>query len=197
MASKTILCIRHGQSIFNAFAAEGDGDPLYFDAPLSQLGEEQVRAARDALRSVSIDVVITSPLTRALQTTAGIFSDHPSAPPIIVDSLHRERVENSCDVGRSPSELARQFPQFVLDHLPEVWWHHHDNPDERGICVEPVAAVARRAEEFRSLLAARPEGVIAVVGHGTFFYNLTGKMLANCEVTSFALACERTALARS
>lgn len=187
MTPRTILCIRHGQSTFNAFAAESGGDPLHFDAPLSKLGEEQVRAARVKLKDVQVDVVITSPLTRALQTAAGIFADHPSSPPIVVESLHRERVENSCDVGRSPSILAQQFPAFVLDHLPEVWWHDDGNPDERGICVEPVEAVARRADEFRAWLSQRPERVIAVVGHGTFFYNLTGRMLANCEVAQFTL----------
>ena len=187
MTSKIILCIRHGQSTFNAFAAESGGDPLHFDAPLSKLGEEQVRAAREKLRDVEVDVVIASPLTRALQTAAGLFADHPSSPLILVEPLHRERVENSCDVGRSPSILAREFPMLALDHLSEVWWHHDGNPDDRGICVEPVEAVARRAEEFRHLLSQRPERMIAVVGHGTFFYNLTGKMLANCEVTQFTL----------
>ena len=187
MTAKTILCIRHGQSTFNAFAAQSSGDPLHFDAPLSDLGEQQVRAARDKLRGVAVDVVIASPLTRALQTAAGLFADHPSSPLILVEHLHRERVENSCDVGRSPSILAREFPTLVLDHLPEVWWHHDGNPDERGICVEPVESVARRAEEFRRWLSQRPERVIAVVGHGTFFYNLTGKMLANCEVARFTL----------
>ena len=187
MPSKTILCIRHGQSTFNAFAAENHGDPLHFDARLSTVGEEQVRQAREKLRHVAVDVVITSPLTRAMQTAAGLFADHPSAPPILVEPLHRERVENSCDVGRSPAILALEFPSFVLDHLAEVWWHVHDNPDERGICVEPVETVQARASEFRRLLLLRPERTIAVVGHGTFFYNLTGQMLNNCEIARFTL----------
>ena len=187
MTSKTILCIRHGESTFNAFAAKSGGDPLHFDAPLSKLGEEQVLNAREKLRQVAVEVVITTPLTRALQTAAGLFRGHPSSPPILVESLHRERVENSCDVGRSPALLAKDFPALSLDHLPEVWWHADGDPDERGICVEPVEVVARRAVEFRRLLSMRPERVIAVVGHGTFFYNLTGQMLANCEVAEFKL----------
>lgn len=187
MPSKTILCIRHGESTFNAFAAESGGDPLHFDARLSKIGELQVRRARDTLRAIGIDLVITSPLTRALQTTAGLFAGHPSSPPILVEALHRERVENSCDVGRSPSLLSRDFPTFVFGHLPEIWWHYHDNPDERGVCIEPVAMVQSRASQFRRLLSLRSERVIAVVGHGTFFYNLTGQMLANCEVAEFTL----------
>ncbi|MEO8134749.1 MAG: histidine phosphatase family protein [Betaproteobacteria bacterium] len=187
MTSRTILCIRHGQSTFNAFAAESGGDPLHFDARLSKLGEEQVRMAREKLHQVAVELVITSPLTRALQTAAGLFADHPSSPTILVESLHRERVESSCDIGRSPAILAQEFPAFVLDHLPEVWWHAHGDPDERGVCVEPIEAVERRAREFRQLLSLRPERVIAVVGHGTFFFNLTGQKFANCEVVRFSL----------
>ena len=121
MTSKTILCIRHGESTFNALALGGGGDPLHYDAPLSEVGQQQVRKARELLRTVAIDLVITTPLTRALQTTAGLFADHPSSPQILVESLHRERVENSCDVGRSPELLSQAFPSFAFDHLPEVW----------------------------------------------------------------------------
>ncbi len=187
MAPKTILCIRHGQSTFNAQAGNGDTDPLLFDARLSETGLQQVQAAREGLRRFAVEVVITSPLTRALQTTAGLFADHPSTPTILVEHLHRERVENSCDVGRSPALLAQEFPAFRLHHLPEVWWHTTDTPDARGICVEPMELVQRRADEFRRFLAQRPERVIAVVGHGTFFLQLTGQALANCQVWEMPL----------
>ena len=187
MTSKTILCIRHGESTFNAMASGSGIDPLHYDAPLSDVGQQQVRSARQMLRAMAIDLVITTPLTRALQTTAGLFADHPSSPPILVESLHRERVENSCDVGRSPALLSKAFPSFAFDHLPEVWWHNHDSPDERGVCIEPVERVQSRAEEFKRFLFQRPERLIAVVGHGTFFLYLIGQALANCEVVEVTL----------
>jgi broad specificity phosphatase PhoE len=187
MTHKTILCIRHGESTFNAAAPGSAADPLHYDAGLSELGEQQVRRARELLLDRAIDLVITTPLTRALQTTAGLFADHPSSPPILVESLHRERVENSCDVGRSPALLSREFPLFALDHLPDIWWHHHDDPDERGVCVEPMELVQSRAQEFKRFLLQRPERLIAVVGHGTFFFNLIGQHLANCEVVEVTL----------
>jgi len=187
MRSKTILCIRHGESTFNAMVASDGIDPLHYDAPLSEVGQLQVRRTRETLHDRAIDLVITTPLTRALQTTAGLFADHPSSPPILVEPLHRERVENSCDVGRSPALLSREFPSFALDHLPDVWWHDHDRPDERGVCVEPVELVRARADAFRRLLLQRPERLIAVVGHGTFFFNLIGRTLANCEVVEVTL----------
>lgn len=168
-------------------ASGGGGDPLHYDAPLSELGHEQVRRTRELLRNRAIDLVVTTPLTRALQTTSGLFADHPSQPAILVEPMHRERVENSCDVGRHPAVLSKAFPSLAFGHLPEVWWHTHDRPDERGVCIEPLELVEARAEAFRRFLVQRPERVIAVVGHGTFFLKLTGRVLANCEVVEVSL----------
>lgn len=182
MSDKKILCIRHGESTFNA-AYAGDGvDPMLFDAPLTPRGHEQVDQARRVLRDRPVDVVLTTPLTRALQTTLGLFADHPSEPEIIVETLHRERLESSCDKGRPPIELSRDFPQVALDHLPVIWWHAEGEPDHRGIHVEPLEALLARIETFVTALKSRSEATIAVVGHGTFFYHLTGRWLNNCEI---------------
>ena len=43
--------------------------------------------------------------------------------------------------------------------------------------------VLERVRLFRALLAARPERHVAVVGHGTFLYHLTGIFLPNCGMT--------------
>ena len=185
--TRRVLCIRHGESTFNAAWRASSVDPLHFDARLSAVGVEQVQQARRALESVPVELVIVSPLTRALQTAAGLFDGHRHAPRIVVHALMRERVENSCDVGRSPRELAAEFPALDLAHLDDIWWHADGSPDERGICVEPMDAVAMRALQFRSYLRNRPERCIAVVGHGTFFHHLTGRALANCEVVDVDL----------
>lgn len=187
MTARSILCIRHGESTFNAAWRAAAVDPLHFDAPLSSVGVEQVRQARRALEHLPVELVVTSPLTRALQTTAGLFDGHRHSPRIVVHALMRERVENSCDVGRPPAELAVEFPALDLAHLDDVWWHAEGVPDMRGICIEPVASVAARALQFKSYLRTRPERCIAVVGHGTFFFHLTGRMLANCETADVEL----------
>ena len=146
-----------------------------------------MRQARPAVAALPVDLVIVSPLTRALQTALGLFGDHPRTPPLLVASMARERVENSCDVGRPPSALAVDFPTLDVAHLDEVWWHAEGDPDERGNCIEPPEAVDARAAHFRRFLLDRPERVIAVVAHGTFFFHLTGRHLANCEVTTLEL----------
>jgi broad specificity phosphatase PhoE len=184
---KTIHCIRHGQSTFNAAWEIEQTDPLHFDAPLSELGHRQVREAAEQVRNVDYDLIVTSPLTRAIQTTLGLFGDHPSAPKIRVECLHREHLGNSCDRGRPPAQLRREFPHLSFDHLEEVWWHRDGEPDHRGLVVEPDETLLERVSLFRSWLADRPERMIAVVGHGIFFYHLTGQSLRNCEVATLDL----------
>jgi broad specificity phosphatase PhoE len=186
MTPKTILCIRHGESTFNAAWRVSPVDPLHFDAPLSDLGRSQVAQARPAIARYPVEVVLTSPLTRALQTAHGLFDRHPSAPRIEVTPLLRERVENSCDIGRAPAALAAEFPLIDLSRLDDEWWHKEGQADARGICVEPVAAVQARVAQFKDELLARPERLVALVGHGTFFLYLTGYSMANCELIELA-----------
>lgn len=185
--TKIIHCIRHGQSTFNAHYAETGLDPMHPDAPLTELGHRQVAERAPELRQHAYELVVTSPLTRAIQTTLGLFGDHPAAPPIHVECLHREFLESSCDVGRAPTLLARDFPNLAFGHLDEIWWHNDGEPDERGFANEPAAILTERVSGFRDWLAVRPERLIAVVGHGTFFYHLTGQQLRNCEVAVLEL----------
>ena len=187
MPPKSVFCIRHGESTFNASFRETGVDPLHFDAPLTEAGRQQAREAREQLRGIPFELVVTSPFTRALQTTAELFERHPSAPRILVEILHREHGASSCDVGRAPRLLAAEFPAFRLDHLPEIWWYAEGEPDQRGICMEPMEMLQSRVETFRSWLLERPERLIAVVGHGTFFYHLLGRWLGNCEVAELEL----------
>jgi broad specificity phosphatase PhoE len=182
---KTIHLIRHGQSTFNA-AYEATGvDPLHFDAPLTPIGHAQVAAARDQVAGEDYELVVTSPFTRAIETTLGMFGE--KRRPILVEALHREWLASSCDIGRSPGDLAGDFPGLVFNHLDDPWWHEGEEKDALGIPLEPELVFTARLAAFRAWLGARPEQRIAVVGHGTFFFHLTGTRLANCELLRWEL----------
>ncbi|HSE77867.1 MAG TPA: histidine phosphatase family protein [Alphaproteobacteria bacterium] len=181
---KHVHLIRHGQSLFNAAFAQSRVDPMIFDAPLSPLGREQVATMRATGSALDVEVIVTSPLTRAIETTLGVFADHGAA--MVVEALHRERVEHSCDVGRSPAALAEAFPQLAFHHLDDPWWHS-DGSHPRAIVVEPEPVLMARVAAFRAWLKRRPERVIAVVGHGTFLNRLTGHLFQNCELLSIDL----------
>ena len=105
---KIVHCIRHGQSTFNAHFAETGLDPMHPDAPLTELGRRQAAERAVELRQYPYELVVTSPLTRAIQTTMALFGSHPAAPPVHVECLHREHLESSCDVGSAPERRRRR-----------------------------------------------------------------------------------------
>jgi broad specificity phosphatase PhoE len=179
-----LFLIRHGQSLFNAHFAEHNRDPMIRDAELSEIGHAQVAAARARRHLLPTpDTVIASPLTRAIQTASGIFGPEK----LELTALHRERVEHWCDVGHPPATLATRFPGLPVDHLDDPWWHH-DPAEPEALTIESEDAVLARVEAFRAWLTARPEPVLAVIGHGVFFHHLTGRHFANCEIARINLA---------
>jgi broad specificity phosphatase PhoE len=185
-----IICIRHGESTFNAAHRLGGGDPGHRDARLTPRGQAQAREARQRLTDIPFELVVVSPLTRAIETAAIVFGEHPNQPRVLVEVLHRECQESSCDVGRATSEIAAEFPHLDVGHLPEIWWHAEPGCEVGGYPVEPRHLFDARVAGFRDWLRTRPESTIAVVGHGTFFYHLTGTFLENCATIELDLAAE-------
>lgn len=181
--------IRHGQSTFNAHYEATGMDPLHFDARLTPLGEGQVAAARDRYTDRDYDVVIASPLTRAIQTAHGIFGERGIR--IEICALHREWQISSCDIGRAVAELEADFPHLDFSSLDDPWWRHDAPACALGFPQETEAHLSERVAAFIAMIAARPEERIAVVGHGDFFRRLLGRHLANCERAEWDLAAVR------
>jgi broad specificity phosphatase PhoE len=185
--TKTIHLLRHAQSAFNEVHVDGEPDPMLYDAPLSAHGQAQVTEARAAFKDLRFDVIIVTPLTRALQTATGIFGGHDV--PMEVEALHREYLESSCDIGRHPRALSEDFPELAFDHLDAAWWYResedHNHIDLPVIVQEPMAKFVERVAAFRTNLLARPEERVLVVGHATFFRQFSGgKRFANCELAA-------------
>ena len=185
MPGKRIHFIRHAESEHNArFENARDQiavrhDPVLRDAPLTALGRTQAAMLGGELANLhGIALVVASPLTRALQTTLAAFADHKA--PLLVHDLPREQLQSFCDIGRSPGELSRMFPDLAFDHLDDPWWHVGE-PCEGPFAPEPDEILSGRVAAFTSWLAARPEAEIAVVGHGGFLRALTGYSFGNAE----------------
>lgn len=66
-----IYIVRHGQSLGNLKG----GFAGHTDYPLSELGHKQARITADFLKNEHIDTVISSPLSRAMQTAKPIAND--------------------------------------------------------------------------------------------------------------------------
>lgn len=175
---KACYLLRHAQSTFNINYDRVEIDPIDFDARLSVAGHHQVAMARSQVSGLKLDLVVTSPLTRAIETAVALFA---GSVPILVEPLHAEWQINSCDVGRPASILAVEFPVLRFDRLPERWWYQ-GRSDQRGVAVEPKGDFLARVTAFRTWLSSREESQILVVGHGTFFAYLAGVQLENCQL---------------
>lgn len=179
-SAQRVYLLRHGYSTFQESYDATNEDPGFIDARLAERGHEQVRLAAAAIPNLGIELVVTSPLTRAIQTVLGIFDGTP-LPPVLVDARVRERLGDMCDIGRSPAELAEEYPNLDFAHLPERWWY--DGPlDARGVPMEPWPEVEARARQFGDWLRSRPEATILVVSHFGLLRNLGATDIANCEL---------------
>ena len=177
----TIYLIRHAQSAFNAVHDPNKPDPMIFDAPITELGETQAIQARNEVKKLDITTVIVSPFTRTLQTAQLIFGNRL---PFQISASVREQLCNSCDVGSTPHELSRNFPQFDFNHLEECWWHDGEK-DHRGISVEPEEVFMERADRFADNLKSENIHSTAIVSHGNFIRALTGIKPKNCEIIPY------------
>ncbi|XP_039066348.1 phosphoglycerate mutase-like protein 1 [Hibiscus syriacus] len=187
----------------------------FTDAALSPLGWQQVREQRENVSASGmlegIEVVITSPLLRTLQTSVGVFGseeeqDHCgnktstlNHPPIIATELCRERMV--CRSRATIGQCRSRFPQVdfsLIESEEDILWE----ADER----ETNEAVAARGIKFVNWLLGRKEREIAVVSHGVFLQEtliaLKNKCLhlmdtdpftrfGNCEIRSVIVFNER------
>ena len=98
-----LLLLRHGESVWNA-AGRWQG---WADPPLSARGEEQARAAAEALTGVGLTAVIASDLERA-RRTAETIADHLGLGEVVIEPGIRER-----DVG--------EFSGLTRDEIDARW----------------------------------------------------------------------------
>ena len=173
---KKIYVIRHAESEANA-AMDLDNPTYYYDAKITEKGEEQAVKAREDLKKIQFDTYICSPLTRTMQTFSIIF---PGKKPFL-EPLIREQLYHSCDVGRQPNILKKEFPEFDFSNLNKYWWNNDEPINEKKIVKENFNDIKIRLDKFKSWLNTNDSSTIALVSHGTFLSQITGFFLENCE----------------
>ncbi|KNA08877.1 hypothetical protein SOVF_158700 [Spinacia oleracea] len=207
---KIIHLVRHAQGLHNI---EGEKNykaymkPEYFDAPLTPLGWQQVDNLRKHVRDCGlynkIELVITSPLLRTMQTTVGVFggegytdrmdvmplmvanagnSDRSAisslnSPPIMAVELCREHLGvHPCDKRRDVHEYQCLFPAIDFSQIEtdeDTLW----KADVR----ETKAEVAARGMDFMNWLLTRKEKEIAVVTHSGFLLHTLTRFGDDCH----------------
>jgi len=179
---KQVHFVRHAESECNAAGAmyrKGDPrrkqefqDARHFDSPLSPRGLDQcaqLKATIDVLPNVQL--VTSSPLTRALQTVFGIYTcgKGEDVPLMVLEALREfnSSVFHPCDARRRRKELELEFPNACFSGVPEGG----DMLLGPGL-VETAEIVDNRIHWFLAWLRQRPERSIAVVSHGAFLRRL-------------------------
>ena len=192
LQDRTFSFARHGEAQHNKLIRDGrDGEGrALLDPALTEAGEAQALELAEALRPSErqFDVIVTSPLCRALQTASKI-AETQDAVEVIVTSLHTETAmppSDPCQRGsRDAQAIAERYPRFDVARIrqPRDW-----------LCADggwfAPRAAEDRLEEFREFLnALPPHKDVLVVGHAGFFKRLFGEdqKMKNCEVVTRAL----------
>jgi broad specificity phosphatase PhoE len=143
---KTFIFVRHGLTEMNErlrvmpWYSENFEDGALWDTRLSQAGVEQAKERHRQLLSDEdlqaqyyfnhIEVLLASPLTRALHTAEIVFSHEETLLPNIPKLAHpllAERLYLSSEVGRCSSELKKEFTDWDFSAVPagQPWWYVH------------------------------------------------------------------------
>jgi ribonuclease H / adenosylcobalamin/alpha-ribazole phosphatase len=149
----TTLLLRHGQtemSVAGRFAGRSD-------APLTSVGAQQAAAVAERLTARGIDLVVSSPLSRAMDTARAVAAA-AAAPLVADDDLAEtdfgawEGLTFAAVMDRWPAELA-------------AWQADSDTAPPDG---ESFTAVATRVNRALDKLLAEHQGqTIVVVSHVT------------------------------
>ena len=167
-----MILVRHAQSEFNVTYSVTRVDPGIPDPVLTGLGRDQARAAAAALEAHPVKRLITSPYSRALETTAIVAE--LLGLPVTVDPRVGERAAFTCDIGTRRDALAERWPALALDHLDDRWWPDFEESED---------ALLARCAGFRAAMAAQPDWPeVAVISHWGFIRGLTGRSVQNVEM---------------
>ncbi|WIA10112.1 hypothetical protein OEZ85_010319 [Tetradesmus obliquus] len=198
---KVLHLIRHGEGYHNVAGRKDHSlycSPEYLDAHLTEFGWQQAKALQQHIKAsgIQVDVVMVSPLKRALQTAVGCFGNHSSKPSNGTPPLMLEYVEQQGKVTAHPAVSAEGCPPFVCYELCRE--HLGVHPCDKRSSFSELAAeypavdfsllsdeedvlwqaghretkeeIKARGLAFMAQLLARPERNIAVVSHSSFLH---------------------------
>ncbi|KAI1199483.1 histidine phosphatase superfamily [Nemania serpens] len=183
----TIHILRHAHA-----AHQSNYDPSIHDPELSALGIRQCQAlAADIAKLGKIDLILSSPMKRAIQTALVAFPAYTqSQSKIVLLSDLQECGTGNSDVGSSLADLVRQFGSAHLDYsfVYPAWTNKGP-----GTRYDPqfVTARARATRLFIRAIAQRfraTDAHIVVISHLMYIGHLTrGDYIAhdNAELRSF------------
>ncbi|RBQ78521.1 hypothetical protein FVER14953_07713 [Fusarium verticillioides] len=163
-----IHLVRHGQAVHNL----GEANNILPDTDLTPLGQEQAKGLISKCPELAnVDLIVSSPLRRTLQTTLlGFSSQLERGLQIVALPEVQEVSAMNCDTGSDLAVIKEEFRQEPVDFsLVEPGWQ----VKEEGKWAPVVGSISERARAARQWLSERPESEIVVVTHGCFLHFFT------------------------
>ncbi|KAH9690173.1 phosphoglycerate mutase-like protein 1 [Citrus sinensis] len=183
--SKTIHLVRHAQGIHNVEGEKNHDAYLsydLFDAHLTPLGWQQVsnlhKHVHETGLAKKIELVITSPLLRTMQTAVGVFggegyADGIDAPPLMVADAGNSNHAAISSLNSPPFIAVELCREHLIESNDDILW----TADVR----EANEEVAKRGMKFVNWLWTRKEKEIAVVTHSGFLYHTLSAFGNDCH----------------
>jgi broad specificity phosphatase PhoE len=156
----SVLLVRHGQSAWNA-EQRWQG---WADAPLSDLGRQQAKAAAGAIGAV--DAIAASDLGRAMET-ATIIAGELGVGPVVVEADLRERSVGEFsgltrdEIGARWPEMAEAFATGQRDHPMLLQPPGGESPDQ--VLARALPALRRVAALGETVVAVSHGGLIGAL----------------------------------
>ncbi len=152
MIGTTILLIRHGETDWNREKRFRG----HYNIPLNENGRSQARLLADALEAINIDIVYSSPLSRALETAKLALKDRN--PEIIKEDDLRD-IDYGHWTGIKESEVESKWP-----HEYEEWKKSpHKLRIPGGNSLEDIYNTAFKA--FKDIAVKQKGRTVAVFAH--------------------------------
>lgn len=169
MSCKEVYIMRHGESLYNLVSRQlKDATPEgLIDSTLSPAGITQVNAVSSELKGKGFDVIVCSPLQRAVQTAVMLGL----GVPIKISPLCRERVLTDGDYGSPRKTLQSLYPALDFSTVPEDDWWGVETPEELSMRMGGLC------EYLRSLKYSK----VLVVSHYGVIEKLLDRQFKNCE----------------
>jgi len=151
--------------------------PEIVDSPLTETGKDQCRNQCELASKLTPELVIVSPLLRALQTAKISFGAcYPtvttkSIPWIAHEGCREETGVLVCNKRRPLSQIVSDYPEVQFEAMTEE--DSLFNPSKR----ETGDSKSKRINEFLKYLMARPENEIAVIGHSAWLFHMLNEVV--------------------
>ena len=159
MTKTTIGFLRHGQTDWNVdFRLQGTAD-----IPLNEVGKEQARRAASFIHREDWDALLSSPLSRAVDT-AKIMAELVGFSDIEVEDLLLERA-----FGEAEGMLHEQWREKYGNHTPAPGSESLEDLATRGWLL------------LERLVLLHPGKRVLAVSHGAMIRKLLG-LLSNGEI---------------